>query len=303
MEHLTNMAVFARVVEAKSFSAAAKRLNTSKSAVSKQIARLEAALGARLLNRTTRQMSLTEVGEAFYEHCARMLAEADAAEQVVAQLRAAPRGQLRVSSPAAFGHLHIAPAIPLFLAHHPDLKVELVFTERPVDLAEERMDLAIQITHAPPPSVIARPLAPLRWALCATREYLEREGSPALPSDLVGRNCLSYTFDGGDDSWHLQDEHGGVTVRVGGNFRVNNGEAIREVVLAHHGIALLPRFIVWRDLDSGALQQVLPQYEPRGNFASSVYAVYLPSRYVPLKVRAFVDFFRERIGAPPYWDR
>lgn len=303
MDHLTDMAVFARVVEAKGFSAAAQRLNTSKSAVSKQVARLEAALGARLLNRTTRQMSLTDVGEAFYEHCARMLAEAEAAEQVVAQLRTAPRGQLRISCPAAFGHLHIAPAIPAFLALHPDLKVDLTFTERPVELTEERMDVAIQITHAPAPTVIARPLAPIRWVVCATREYLEREGEPTLPSDLAARNCLSYTFDGGDDSWHLQDESGGFNVAVSGNFRVNNGEAIREAVLAHHGIALLPRFIVWRDLQSGALQQVLAQYEPRGNFANNIYAVYLPSRYIPLKVRAFVDFYRERIGAPPYWDR
>ena len=303
MEHLARMAIFARVVEAKSFSAAALQLQTSKSAVSKQVARLEAALGARLLNRTTRQMSLTEIGEAFYQHCARMLAEAEAAEHVVGQLRAAPRGQLRVSCPAAFGHLHIAPAIPAFLALHPDLKVDLLFTERPVDLAEERMDLMIQITRAPAPTVVARVFAPIRWVICATRQYLEREGAPDRPSDLIRHNCLSYTFEGSDDYWHMQDERGSQDIAVSGNFRVNNGEAIREAALAHHGIALLPRFIVWRDLQVGALQQVLPQYEPRGNFASNIYAVYLPTRYVSPKVRAFVDFYRERIGTPAYWDQ
>ncbi|MCK0512786.1 LysR family transcriptional regulator [Aromatoleum buckelii] len=303
MEHLVSMAVFARVVEAKSFSAAAVRLGMSKSAVSKQVARLEATLGARLLNRTTRQMSLTEVGEAFYVHCARMLAEAESAEQIVGQLRAAPRGQLRVSCPAAFGHLHIAPAIPAFLARHHDLKVDLTFTDRPVDLVEEGMDLAILITRAPAPGVIARALAPLRWVVCATRQYLERRGEPAHPSDLTSHNCLSYAFEGHDDAWHLQDEHGEVKIAVSGDFRVNNGEAIREAALAHHGIALLPRFVVWRDLQAGALRQVLPQYEPRGGSASNIYAVYLPSRYIPLKVRAFVDFYREQIGTPAYWDR
>lgn len=303
MDKLSRMAVFARVVEAKSFSSAALQLKTSKSAVSKQLARLEAELGARLLNRTTRQMSLTEVGAAFYEHCARMLAEAEAAENVVGRLRAAPRGRLRVSCPAAFGHLHIAPGIPAFLALYPDLQVDLTFTERPVDLTEERMDLAIQINRAPAPTVIARVFAPIRWVVCATREYLERAGEPQDPSGLARHNCLSYTFDGGEDAWYLRDERGSHHVAVSGNFRVNNGEAIREAALAHLGIALLPRFIVWRDLRSGALRPVLPAYEARGNFASDIHAVYLPTRYVAPKVQAFVNFFRDRIGTPPYWDR
>lgn len=303
MDNLTRMAVFARVVEARSFSAAAAQLNTSKSAVSKQVARLEAELGARLLNRTTRQMSLTEVGAAFYEHCARMLAEAEAAENVVGRLRAAPRGRLRVSCPAAFGHLHVAPGIADFLSLYPDLQVDLTFAERQVDLTEERMDLVIQINRAPAPTVIARVLAPIRWVVCATREYLERAGEPQDPLELARHNCLSYTFDGGEDGWHLQGERGSHNVAVSGNFRVNNGEAIREAVLAHLGIALLPRFIVWRDLQAGALRPVLPAYEARGNFASDIHAVYLPTRYVAPKVQAFINFYRERIGTPPYWDR
>jgi DNA-binding transcriptional LysR family regulator len=303
MDNLTRMAVFARVVEARSFSAAAAQLKTSRSAVSKQVARLEADLGARLLNRTTRQMSLTEVGAAFYEHCARMLVEVEAAENVVGRLRAAPRGRLRVSCPAAFGHLHIAPGIAAFLALYPDLQVELMFTERPVDLTEERMDLVIQINRAPAPTVVARVFAPIRWVVCATREYLERAGEPQSPSELIRHNCLSYTFDDSAEAWNLQDARGSHTVKVSGNFRVNNGEAIREAVLAHLGIALLPRFIVWRDLQVGALQPVLSAYEARGNFASDIHAVYLPTRYVAPKVQAFVNFFRERIGTPPYWDR
>lgn len=303
MDMLSNMAVFARVVDAKSFSAAARRLNTSKSAVSKQVARLEAAFGERLLNRTTRQLSLTEAGAALYEHCVRIVAEAEAAELAVGRLHAAPRGILRVVAPAAFGHLHLAPGIPDFLSRYPDLELELTMSERSVDLAEEGIDLAICIAAAPAPTQIARALAPIRWVVCATPQYLAARGTPATPEALREHNCFSYTAHGGAGGpWHFATPAGKLDVRVEGNFRVNNGEAIREVVLEHHGIGLLPTFVVWRDLQSGALRRLLPECEAHGSFGSHIHAAYLPSRYVALKVRAFVDFFRTRFGAPPYWD-
>lgn len=303
MELLADMALFARVVEAKSFSGAARRLDMSKSAVSKAVARLEASLGVRLLNRTTRQLSLTEVGAAYYEHCARIVAEAEAAEQAVGQFYSAPRGTLRLVAPAAFGHLHIAPGIPALLDRYPDLRVELTMTERIVDLAEEGQDLAIRITEEPGPTLIARALAPIRWVVCATPRYLEEHGTPRGPEDLAGHNCLYYSTPGSDDPWRFRSGGGSAEVAVRGDFRVNNSEAVREVVLEHHGIALLPTFIVWRDLESGALARLLPGFEPRGSFGSHIYAVYLPNRYVSPKVRAFVEFYRERVGAPPYWDR
>ncbi len=302
VDKLTHMAVFARVVESRSFSAAAERLQMSKSAVSKQVARLEAALGVRLLNRTTRQLSLTEAGSAVYRHCANLVAEAEAAEQVASQLHAAPRGTLRVAVPAAFGHLHVAPAIPSFLRRFPDLKVDLEMTERIVDLAEEGQDLAIRIRDEPAPTQIARRLAPLRWVVCATPGYLAQHGLPGSPAELARHNCLHYAVHEEREPWRFDSAHGPAEVAAAGDFRVNNSEAIREVVLQHHGIALLPTFVVWQDLKAGRLQHVLADCTPRTRFGSHIHASYLPSRYVSPKIRAFVDFLVEHIGAPPYWD-
>lgn len=302
MDSLTYMAVFARVVEARSFSAAAARLQMSKSAVSKQVARLEAALGVRLLNRTTRQLSLTEAGAAVYRHCANLVAEAEAATLVASELHAAPRGTLRVAAPAAFGHLHLAPAIPAFLQRFPDLRVDLEMTERIVDLAEEGQDLAIRIRDEPAPTQIARRLAPLNWVVCATPHYLARHGEPRSPEDLARHNCLHYALHEEQERWRFDSADGLVDVAAEGNFRVNNSEAIRAVVLQHHGIALLPTFVVWQDLKAGRLQRVLATCTPRTRFGSHIHASYLPSRYISPKIRAFVDFLAEHIGTPPYWE-
>lgn len=308
VENLAGMAVFARVAEAKSFSGAARRLGVSKSAVSKQVARLERSLKARLINRTTRRLSLTEVGAAFYEHCARMLAEAEAAELSVSRLYAEPRGLLKVTAPAAFGHLHIAPAIPDFIERHPDVAVQIVMNDRTVDLAEEGFDVAIRMTRERAPNVVARLLAPVRWAVCAAPAYLKRHEAPRSPRDLERHNCLfysflDYSFLESSSEWRFTDNAGETAVRVAGNFTVNNSEALREAVLRGLGVALLPTFTVGADLRDGRLQQVLAEYRAHGTFGSDVYAVYLPTRYLSPKVRAFVDFFVERFAPEPYWDR
>lgn len=302
MDKLTGMAVFARVAEAKSFSAAARRLGLSKSAVSKHVTRLEQALKARLLNRTTRRLNLTETGEAFYEHCARMLAEAEAAELAVSRLHAAPRGVLKVTVPAAFGHLHVAPAIPDFLARYPEVTVQIVMNDRQVDLVEEGFDVAIRLTAEPPPNTVARKLATVRWAVCAAPDYLKRHGTPRAPHDLARHNCLFYSFLEASAEWRFKSAASEARVGVAGNFTVNNSEAIREAVLKGLGVALLPTFTVGGDLREKRLRQVLADYEVRGTFGD-VYAVYLPTRYLSPKVRAFVDFFVERFAPEPYWDR
>lgn len=302
MDNLTGMAVFARVAEAKSFSAAARRLGLSKSAVSKHVTRLERALKARLINRTTRRLSLTETGEAFYEHCARMLAEAEAAELAVSRLHAAPRGVLKVTVPAAFGHLHVAPAIPDLLARYPEVTVQIVMNDRRVDLVEEGFDVAIRLTGAPPLNAVARKLATIRWAVCAAPEYLKRHGTPREPQELARHNCLFYSFLEASAEWRFKSPAGETAVRVAGNFTVNNSEAIREAVLRGLGVGLLPTFTVGGDLREKRLRQVVADYEALGTFGNEVYAVYLPTRYVSPKVRAFVDFFVERFGPEPYWD-
>jgi len=303
VENLAGMAVFARVAEAKSFSGAARRMGVSKSAVSKQVAQLERSLKARLLNRTTRRLSLTEVGAAFYEHCARMLAEAEAAELAVTRLYAEPRGVLKVTVPAAFGHLHIAPAIPDFITRHPDVAVQIVMNDRTVDLVEEGFDVAIRMTREQAPNVVARRLAPVRWAVCAAPGYLKQHDAPRMPRDLDRHNCLFYSFLESSSEWRFTSKDGEAAVRVTGNFTVNNSEGLREAVLKGLGIALLPTFTVGADLRERRLQQVLGEYRAHGTFGNEVYAVYLPNRYLSPKVRAFVDFFVERFGPEPYWDR
>ena len=303
MNNLTGMAVFARVVEVSSFSAAARRLGLSKAAVSKHVARLERVLGVRLLNRTTRKLSLTEVGQAFYEHCARVVAEVEAAELAVSRLRSEPRGVLKLTAPAAFGHLHVAPAIPDFLDRHPELTVQMVMNDRVVDLAEEGCDVAIRMTNEPAGNLVARRLAPIRWVVCAAPQYLQRRGTPQFPQDLAQHNCLFYSFLEGSADWDFTSQAGAVTtVRVAGNFTVSNSEALREAVLRGLGVALLPTFTVGGDIQAGALQALLSGYTPRGSFGTDIYAVYLPTRYLSPKVRAFVDFFLERFGPEPYWD-
>ncbi|HEX9672267.1 MAG TPA: LysR family transcriptional regulator [Burkholderiales bacterium] len=303
MDKLTGMMVFAKVVEAKSFSAAAQRLGISKSSVSKQVAQLERSLKARLLNRTTRRLSLTEVGTAFYEHCARMLAEAEAAELAVSRLHAEPRGVLKVTVPAAFGHLHIAPAIPDFIARHPEVAVQIVMNDRAVDLAEEGFDIAIRMAREQAPNIVARRLAPVRWAVCAAPGYLKQHDALRTPLDLERHNCLFYSFLESSFEWRFTSKAGDTAVRVTGNFTVNNSEALREAVLKGLGVALLPTFTVGADLREGRLQRVLGEYRPHGTFGSDVYAVYLPTRYLSPKVRAFVDFLVERFSPEPYWDR
>lgn len=300
---LAAMAVFARVAEANSFSGAARRLGLSKAAVSKQVARLERALGAKLLNRTTRRLSLTEVGQAFYEHCARVVAEAEAAELAVSRLHSEPRGVLKLTAPAAFGHLHVAPAIPDFLGRYPELSVQMVMNDRVVDLAEEGYDVAIRMTSGPGGNLVARRLAPIRWAVCASRQYLKRHHAPRTPDDLAQHNCLFYSFLEASSDWRFKSEAGETKVRVAGNFTVSNSEALREAVLRGLGVALLPTFTVGSDIQKGALTALLPDFQPLGTFGSDVYAVYLPTRYLSPKVRAFVDFFVERFGPEPYWDR
>ncbi len=299
MDKLTGMMVFAKVVEAKSFSAAAQRLGISKSSVSKQVARLERTLKARLLNRTTRRLSLTETGAAFYEHCSRMLVEAEAAELAVSRLHAAPRGVVKVTVPAAFGHLQVAPGIPDLIARYPELAVQIVMNDRPVDLVEEGFDVAIRLTEQPPPNVVARKLMTVRWIICAAPAYLQHHGTPGSPQDLKGHNCLFYSFLESSSEWRFRSGQGETKVRVAGNFTANNSEAIREAALKSLGIALLPSFIVIPDLREGRLTQVLAGHEVEGAVANDVYALFLPTRYLSPKVRAFVDFFVERFAPEP----
>lgn len=300
MRDLNLMAVLAHVAETGSFSAAARRLGMSRSAVSKAVAKLEKELGARLLNRSTRHLSMTEVGAAYVEHCSRILDEAVRAEQVVDHLHAQPRGVLKVAASVAFGTLHVAPALADFLGRYPELDIDMTITDRAIDMAEEGCDVVVRVARDLPPNLVARRLAPVRRKLCATPAYFGKHGVPRIPQDLAHHNCLDYTHSGEQGLWRFTGPEGDIAVPVSGRLRINDDEALSQAVLGGLGLALLPTFIIGKDLQAGRLRAALSEYIP---VERHVYALYLPTRHLPAKVRAFIDFLLERFGPDPYWDR
>ncbi|MDH3595666.1 MAG: LysR family transcriptional regulator [Rhodospirillales bacterium] len=300
MPDLSAMAVFARVVETESFTRAAEELRLSKSAVSKQVSRLEDRLGVRLLNRTTRRLSLTEAGAAFYGGCQKTLSEAEAAEQAVTHLAMAPRGVLRVAAPMSFGFQHVGPALPDFLSACPELTLDLALNDRMVDLVEEGYDVAIRIGVLADSSLVARRLAPSRLVLCAAPGYLAERGRPAAPEDLARHDCASYSYRTAGPEWRFRGPDGLHRVKVSGRLAVNNGDVLLAAALGGLGVVMLPSFIAGGGLRAGGLVRVLPDW--RVAEEANVYAVYPASRNLSPKVRVFVDFLAARFGEPPYWD-
>jgi DNA-binding transcriptional LysR family regulator len=299
MDPLDGIAAFARVVDSGSFSAAARHLKISKSAVSAHVQRLEERLGIRLLNRTTRRLSMTEAGAAYYRHCARILAEAEAAEQAASALQREPRGTLRISAPDSFGWMHVAPVVPDFLRRYPELSVDIALSPVHVSLVDEGLDLAIRIGVLEDLPLVVRKLAPSRLIACATPAYLNEHGVPREPGELAKHNCLCTTLLPWGDEWRLVGKRGEVRVAVGGSFRSNNAEMLRAAALDGIGIAVLPTWAVAEPLRTGALRRVLDAWEPP---ASTIYAVYPGNRLMSMKVRAFVDHLARCIGRTPYWD-
>lgn len=300
MDPLDGIAAFVSVIDAGSFSAAARRLKLSKSAVSAHLRRLEQRLGVRLLHRTTRRLAVTEAGAAYYRHCARILAEAEAAEQAASALQREPRGTLRISAPDSFGWMHVAPAIPDFLARYPELALDIALSPKPVNLVDEGIDLAIRIGVIEDPSLVVRRLAPSRFVLCAAPAYLDRAGVPREPRDLASHQCLCVSLVSWGNAWRLIGAKGEERVAVSGVLRSNNAEMLRCAALDGLGIALLPSWSVGDELASGRLKRVLPDWEPP---ASSIYAVYPGNRLLTAKVRAFVGHLVRRFGPVPYWDQ
>jgi DNA-binding transcriptional LysR family regulator len=287
------------VVETGSFSAAGRRLGLSRSAVSKSVANLEKALGVRLLNRSTRHLSMTEVGAAYADHCKRIQEEMDLAKQVVDRLHTQPTGTLRVAASVAFGTMHIAPALSDFLSLYPEIKIDMTIIDRSVDMIEDGFDVVIRVCESPPENIVARKIAPAASKLCATPGYFEKFGTPYRPEDLALHNCLDYIHSGDKGMWRFTGPDGEIAVPVSGRLRINDDDALTHAVLGGLGIALLPTFLIGKDLQEGRLKAVLSEYIP---IKRHVYAYYLPTRHLPVKIRAFVDFLFDRFGPDPYWD-
>ncbi|MCA3564145.1 MAG: LysR family transcriptional regulator [Methylocystis sp.] len=297
MDRLAELDIFARVVTAGSMSAAGRELGLSPPVVSKRIKNLEERLGTRLLQRTTRQLTLTESGKGFYERVVAILASVDEAEAWVSRRTAAARGTLRVSAPTSFGRMHIAPHLVEFLRLYPEITIDLSLSDAFVDIVAEGYDLAIRIADLADSSLVAKRLAPNHRVLCAAPGYLAAHGAPLSLADLAQHRLLLHNA----DQWRLEGKCGSATVRVESAVRTNSSEVIREAVLAGMGIALRSTWDVGPEIDSGRLAIVLPEWQASARVA--VHAVYPSRRHLAHKVRVFMDFLGERFGNPPYWDK
>jgi len=287
MENLAAIPVFISVVKQGGISQAARALGISKSAVSKRISSLEDRLGARLLHRTTRRISLTEAGKIYFELAGKSLDAALEAENAVSELQGEPRGLLRINAPMSFGHLYLAEMIPAFLDCYPNLKIDLEMNDSVVDLVNGGYDLAVRIGVLENSSLIARKIASCDHILCASEAYLERKGKPSHPSELKKHNCLLYSNSSNGSEWSFISGEEQESVLVSGNYNVNNSEILRKALLYGTGIGRIPAFVVDSDLKSGKLIRLFDSYR----LTSLPINVVFPERdFLPVKVRAFIDF-------------
>lgn len=300
MDTWQSMRVFAAVVEAGSFVAAAERLSLSPAMVTKHVRHLEDHLGVRLLHRTTRRLSLTEIGASYHGRCLAALESLAEADQAAMHLHVVPRGTLRVNAALSFGVRHLAPALAEYLAAFPEVRIDLTLNDRLVDLVEEGYDLAIRIGALAESRLIARRLAPVRLVVCGAPSYFQRHGIPKRPEDLVSHQCLGYSYWATEGRWRFPKAAGeGREVAVSGRLRANNGDVLRAAALSGLGIILQPTFLVGEDLKAKRLTAVLQDY-PLAPL--SLYAVYASRRHVPAKLRSFIDFAAARFGPEPPWD-
>lgn len=299
MDKLDAMNAFAKVVALGSFSEAGRSLGITRSAVSKAVMELEQLLGARLLDRTTRRLSTTEAGRAYYERCVDILATVEETELQVSRLHDEPKGVLKVNGPMSFGTAYLGPAIADFMAAYPDLKIELTLNDRFIDPLEEGVDVTVRIGMLPESSLVARKLAPARRALVAAPSYLARHGMPQGPDDLTRHRCLNYGHTTTLQRWQLTHDNAVITVPITSCLCSNNGDVLRAAALAGNGIAKLPTFLVGTDIQADRLKLVLPDYPPT-TFA--IYALYAPNRFLAAKTRVLIDFLVKRFGNTPAWD-
>jgi DNA-binding transcriptional LysR family regulator len=298
MDRLTSLTVFGRVVESGGFSAAARRLEMSVTMVSNHVQALEDRLGARLLNRTTRKVSLTEIGRAYYERLIPILAELEEADQFAGQQHAVPQGTLRMHCNTALSRF-LSPVIGEFLALYPDVSVDLTVGERPVDLVEEGLDMMIRTTPLAPSGLVMRQLAPWRHVLCCAPSYLTAHAPLRTVADLAAHNCLQYAYYPFGREWHLEGPDGRLeTVRVHGNFQTSSADALRLMAIGGHGLLIAPTFLVAGDLAAGTLVPAMPGI--RG-VALTITAVYPHRRQLSAKVRRFVDLLVERFRVHESW--
>jgi len=301
MQNLTDIAIFVKVVHYSSFTAAAEALEISQPVISKAVTRLEERLGARLLNRTTRRLSLTEAGAELYRRSAQALSEIDNAELEVTRYQAEPRGLLRVTAPMSFSLLHLSSLVAEFLDHYPGVQLDLQLDDRHVDLVEDAYDLALRIGRLEDSNLVARRITTCRQVVCASPSYLKSHSVPERPEDLLEHNCLTYTYLSTPREWRFVDSGGEpIVVPVKGTLQSNNGMILRDAAVAGAGVIMLPTFYIGEQMRAAQLQLLLSGFAA---LELSVYAVYSERRNLLPKVRAFIDFLAGRLGPEAPWER
>jgi DNA-binding transcriptional LysR family regulator len=298
MGQFRQISTFVDVVSKGSLSAAARAEGIAPAMIGRRLDALEARLGVKLLQRTTRKLALTNEGAAFLEDCQRILAELEEAESAVAERSARATGHLMISAPAGFGRQHVAPLLPSFLAEHRDVEATLNLNDRVVDLIGEGVDVAIRIASLSDSNLVSVKLADNERVLVATPGYLKRYGEPKTLADLSKHNCLAISSEGSQRGWTFRDNGKIVTIKVSGNMGCNDGQVLHEWALAGKGLAWRSMWEVGSEIESGQLQTVLNQYAAPGN---DIYAVFAQRRHLPLRIRTFVDFLRHTYAQPDYW--
>lgn len=302
LENFGSMVTFVRLAETRSFKVTANHLGMSGPAVSKAIARLERHLGTRLFNRTTRSVALTDDGQAFLERCRRILADVQEAEELLTSRRLTPRGRLRVQMPIGFGRHVIMPELPKFLSAYPDLAVDVDLSDRIVDFAEEGLDIAVRIGEIPDSRVIARRIYDIRFVTCASPGYLASHGTPRKPEDLAGHQCLTYWMPqlGRHREWLFAHRNVSFTHAPTGKLNINSSEALIDAAVGGAGLVSVATFLAAESVRTGKLKVVLRDFITLG---PPVSVVYLPSRHLSARVRAFLDFLAAAVPATPEWDK
>lgn len=299
MDRLAAIQVFAQVVESGSFAKAADRLGLSTSAASRQVAELETHLQTRLLNRTTRRVSLTESGQQFYERAVQLMTDLAEAEQEASSAAVVPRGTIRLTTSVNFGVRHVAPAIAEFLERYPEVRFDVALSDRVVDLVEEGLDLAIRIGPPGADNLVARKLGETRMVPCASPGYLAKHKAPKTPEDLAQHNCFTYEYVSPRHVWRFRDRSGAErAVRVTGRLHSNNGDLLAEVAARGAGIVFEPAFIVGPEVRAGRLVPLLQDFEP---LPVPIYALYPSRKHLSAKVRRFVEFLIERFSSAQDW--
>ena len=292
MDRLSAMHIFVRIVQQGSFSAVADEMRLSQSSVSKKVSALEDYIGSRLINRSSRQLVLTEVGANYYEQCLGILENVDKAETQAKEFTSDPAGSLKVTLPTTFGSLHVVPFLGAFMNQYPKIKVDLKLLDHRVDLVAEGIDLALRIGELQDSSMVATPLGHSRRTVVASQAYLKQHGAPKHPNELVNHNCLVYSLLSKVNNWQFQEQGKDFLVQVQGDFQANNGDVVQQMALQDRGIAFLPRWLIKQELQAGRLTEILAEFSPT---PMPIYALYPKDRYMPLKVRFFIDFLKQQL--------